>query len=938
LARTVTDRPVATISVVVALALAGLALALQLEPSASTDSLVGQSSEAAKATKRFHDQFGDEAIVVLVKGPLERTVLTEDLGRLLVLEGCLSGRVPKGAEASLKEKPKACQELAAQKPVKIVYGPGTFVNTAANQISQGYLAKQRQAQRDAKRARNAAIAIAKRKGYSRAQQLKFGRDAERLILGKFQGQLVQLGLRYGLTRLPRIDDPQFVSQLVFDGTRGVSQPKTRFAYLFPSPDAALILIRLNPDLSDQERESAIANIRAAVNAPPYKLQNGQSYVVTGVPVVVDSLASEVQKSIFVLLAAALLVMAATLLLVFRTRRRLRLLPLGLALAAAAMTYGSVFVAGHELTMASIAALPVLIGLAVDYAIQMHARFDEARAEGLEPKPAARRAAARGAPTIAGAALATAAGFLVLLLSPVPMIHGFALLVIVGIALALGCALTAGLATLARFSEPAPRPADLPPLLPRVRARVGSLRERLAGSPVDSARGAAGLAVLCVVVLAVAAGVNSLVLWLIAAAVLAPLAGLLALIRGGRAELAFAARARGRRLLAFAVAQPRRVLAIGLAIAVIGWIADTQTAVESDVRQLVPQDLQALRDVNALEDATGVSGEIDVTVHGAVTTPAAVKWMTDLQERVLDAHGFQTGDTCLAKKDPPELCPALSLTDLFRQTPDAANNVNALLAAVPPYFSQAVISPDRRTATMAFGIRFLPLDQQQAVIDDIRSKLRGAPAGVTAELAGLPVLAAEANGKLASDWRRFLTLVAGLAAVFLVLLVLRRRLSEALVPLIPIALATGWSALVLFLLQIPLNPMSATLGALVIAISTEFSVLLSARYRQERGKGADTEEALERAYSSTGAAVLASGATAIAGFAAVIASDIRMLHDFGAVTVIDLTVSLLGVMLVLPAAIVWAEERLAQRSAGVRSPRAIPRVRVPRVPGIRRGRA
>ena len=83
-------------------------------------------------------------------------------------------------------------------------------------------------------------------------------------------------------------------------------------------------------------------------------------------------------------------------LVFRTRARLRLLPLGLALAAAAMTYGTVFLAGHELTMASIAALPVLIGLAVDYAIQLHARFDEARAEGLEPKAAAagRRRAAR----------------------------------------------------------------------------------------------------------------------------------------------------------------------------------------------------------------------------------------------------------------------------------------------------------------------------------------------------------------------------------------------------------------------------------------------------------------------------------------------------------------------------------------------------------------
>ena len=54
-------------------------------------------------------------------------------------------------------------------------------------------------------------------------------------------------------------------------------------------------------------------------------------------------------------------------------------------------------------------------------------------------------------------------------------------------------------------------------------------------------------------------------------------------------------------------------------------------------------------------------------------------------------------------------------------------------------------------------------------------------------------------------------------------------------------------------------------------------------------------------------MLASGATAIAGFAALIASDIRMLRDFGIVTVVDLSVSLLGVMIVLPAALMWAEQ-------------------------------
>jgi predicted RND superfamily exporter protein len=148
---------------------------------------------------------------------------------------------------------------------------------------------------------------------------------------------------------------------------------------------------------------------------------------------------------------------------------------------------------------------------------------------------------------------------------------------------------------------------------------------------------------------------------------------------------------------------------------------------------------------------------------------------------------------------------------------------------------------------------------------------------------------------------------------------RRR---AAVPLVPIALATGWAALLVA--PISLNPMSATLGALVIAISTEFAVLLSERYRQERARGHGAPDALTRAYRSTGAAILASGLTAIAGFGVLVLSDIAMLRNFGWVTVLDLAVALGGVLLVLPA-VLALEERgelstLPRRALGALRPR------------------
>ena len=840
--RGVTRRPLLVLALTAVLALGGAALALRLEPSAATSTLVDPGSESYRANERFKQDFGDDAVLVMVQGELSRTVLTDDLSRVLALEGCLSGNVP---PRGLKELPAVCREIAALEPAKAVYGPGTFINTAATQIADQFTARQRASGAQADRAARAARRLSATRGDPPAEQRRLAAAARQAVEAQFLQQVLQLGLRYGLTDVPRINDPNFVSTLVFDsGALQAGTPKSRFAYLFPSRNAALIQIRMRPGLSESERTRAIALIEEAVAQKAFQPREGARYIVTGVPVVTEGLADAVQDSIFVLLAAAVLLMGATLALVFRSR--LRLLPLALALAAAAMTFGGLSLLGGDLTMASIAVLPVLIGLAVDYAIQFQARFDEAQLAG-EREPAA-AAATAGGPTILTAGVATAVGFLVLLLSPVPMVRGFGALIVVGIAVALVCAVCAGFAALTRFrGGPAPRPRLSAP----AQRRLNPVSEWLAN--------------------------------------------------------------RAWRTLGVALAHPRRVLAVGLVVAVVGIALDTQSEVVSDVRELVPRDLQALRDVNELQEETGVAGEIDVTVRAEdITEPEVIAWMTRFQDRVLREHGYREGRRCGQERNPPELCPALSLPDLFTGGTDRAT-VRRLLDTVPAYFSQGVVTADRRTANLAFGIRLMSLARQKQVVDDIKRRL-DPPAGVEAAVVGLPVLAAEANGALSSPWRRALTLVAALLGVFVVLLAVRRSAREAAVPLIPIALATGWSALILFVLgllpgplEVDLNPMSVGLGALVIAISTEFSILLSARYRQERDAGAGPARAIELTYASTGAAVLASGATATAGFAALIASDIRMLRDFGIVTVVDLSVSLVGVMVVLPAALVWAEQ-------------------------------
>ena len=807
------------LAVALLLAVGAAVAATQLPTDAATDTLVDSDTASYRATQQVRQEFGEEPIVVLAEGDLQRLILTANLGRFLRLEGCLSGKVPKGAEPI----PGPCAELAEFDPVRSVVGPATFLNEAVIQIDR---------------------------------QLR--RLAATVPPDQFRELILQVAAQYGITSTPSLANPDFLAAVVFDLRRKRGTPKARLAYLFPNKKTTQIIVRLKPNLSEAERHQAIEAIEAVVRDPVarekckfksepercFELKGGR-YVISGVPVVVDAVTRALKDALLVLLGVALVVMALALMLVFRSRWRL--LPLAIALGAAALTFGLFGLLGGSLTMASIAVLPILIGLAVDYAIQLQARYDEAIALGASPgTDAARLAASGGGPAIATACLATGAGFLALQLSPTPMVRSFGLLLVVGIAIAFSLAFVCGFAALSL------RPGQGSPGAPTLPARL-------------------------------------------------------------------------ERVLAIGQQYPERVLGIGLALAVIGWGAGTQIETQTDIQELAPQSIDAVKELNELQEATGVSGGADVRVSAAdLTEPATIEWMADFKQRVLEAGGFSGANPSCQTA---EVCPGPALSDFVTgggltegvaQGQLTRKSIREGLGQIPAYDLAQVATVDPETglpagtALLGFGIRAQSLDEQQELIDRIRGEIGtpgeegGPPAGVEVELAGLPVIAATAASDLSNS--RYLLTLAGLIAVALALLAVYRSLPRALIPLVPIVMATGWSALVLWISHVPLNPMSAALGALTIAIATEFSVILAARFRQERRAGRELGTALRQAYARTGAAVLASGVTAIAGFAVLIASDVRMLREFGFVTVIDLAVALLGVLVALPAALAWAEKR------------------------------
>jgi hypothetical protein len=794
------------VAVVAALALAGAGIALTLTPSTAIDTFVSSSSPDYAATRASYREFGTDPIVVLVRAPLTTLIQQGPLTTLSRLEACLGGQqvrldtqlaayVPVSAA---KAKPyggrsSPCGKLMQLRAAKVVYGPATFLNRAVAAVNTEIGSLTTQAASTVRAAEQAAQKLAQQQRLDATATKAAVQAAGQLALERQLAAVGDSTAASVLAGVPSISDPTFLRQIVFGAATGATTPVARFSYLFPASDAAVIQVRLRAGLSDSQQQQAIGWIRSAVSMPTFRMR-GVSYTVAGEPVLLADLAGEIGGQLGILLAVAVAVMALVLLAVFRRRRRL--LPLAVALAAVAIAFGLTAVVGGRLTVAEVAVFPVLLGLGVDYGVQF------------------RSGTPRGA--IGVAALATVAGFLALLISPVPMVRGFGVLLVVGVAVALA---------VSALCVPDGPGGRLPaPRLPH--------------------------------------------------ALLASVYGAGEILRG---------------VLPSLIRHPRRVLAVAFVLAACGWVLDAHTAVQSDITKLVPSGMPALRNLDTLERVTGVSGEVDVVVSaGDVTAGAAVNWMRSYERRMSARFGPSGSNDCARAT----LCPALSLPSLLQ-------TAGGSLSAVPAYFQRAVLTADDHHAILAFGIRLMPLSRQRQVIESMRAALNP-PRGVQAQLAGLPVLAADADGSLSSVPDRLLMLALSLVLVGLALLAALRRPRRVLVPLVPIVLATGWSALLVYALRIPLNPMSATLGTLVIAITTEFSVLLSERVCRQRGAGMSLPQAIDDAYRTTGVAVLTSAVTAIAGFGVLMVSDITMLRDFGVLTLVDLSASLVGVMLVLPA--------------------------------------
>ncbi|MGB2452765.1 MAG: efflux RND transporter permease subunit [Candidatus Poseidoniaceae archaeon] len=142
--------------------------------------------------------------------------------------------------------------------------------------------------------------------------------------------------------------------------------------------------------------------------------------------------------------------------------------------------------------------------------------------------------------------------------------------------------------------------------------------------------------------------------------------------------------------------------------------------------------------------------------------------------------------------------------------------------------------------------------------------------------------------------------------FVVLLLLTRRPVPAIVVLTPVVLATLWVVGSMVVLSLKWNVLTVMVTALSLGIGIDYVIHMWRRFESEREKREDVWEALEETISTTGVALVLSAGTTSLGFLVLLFSPMPVVQQFGLVTALTVTYSLILSIIVLPVLLLMSE--------------------------------
>jgi len=338
---------------------------------------------------------------------------------------------------------------------------------------------------------------------------------------------------------------------------------------------------------------------------------------------------------------------------------------------------------------------------------------------------------------------------------------------------------------------------------------------------------------------------------------------------------------------FSIERWKPVLALALLLALAGNYADTMVPIETDSKNYIPQDLSPLIDLRHMKDIFGGTDSIKFLVQADdITDPENLKWMDEFGSYLLRSREDRTEG-------------AASIATYIKaanggELPQDKARIREIIASLPSSITSAYLA-GHNLAVIDVNIgdaqSNLGTEGMKRLVESYERDLawNSPPPGISVHITGQPVLMTTVMDALTSG--RVEMSLLGLLMIFILLLIIYRDLIKALLPVLPMLVVIGWMGLVMLYGGLKYTPLTATLGALVLGVGSEYAILMMERFYEELENVGNPYEAMKITANRVGSALVASGMTVIFGFGALIASPFNIISNFGVVTVMSVVLAL-----------------------------------------------
>ena len=241
----------------------------------------------------------------------------------------------------------------------------------------------------------------------------------------------------------------------------------------------------------------------------------------------------------------------------------------------------------------------------------------------------------------------------------------------------------------------------------------------------------------------------------------------------------------------------------------------------------------------------------------------------------------------------------------------------LLELMPPPLKRAFYEPERRRAVVLFRVQDLGIAQYGVVFERIMARLEEIEAehpGFRLTLTGSPV----------DRWQNLYQIVVDLALslgsasiiIFVVLMIAYRSVRLGLISIIPNVFPLAVTGTYLALTGQALELASVCAFTVCLGIAVDDTIHFLSRYTEEH-RTANTHDAIEKAFTSTGTAMIMTTLVLVVGFATVMFSDMRDQRIFATMGGLTIGSALFGDLVFLPALLsLWGKREAPAENSWV----------------------